>query len=192
MTVIHSFDERLAYSHAQADQPWWDLIYRQAFPDMVASADLRHDGWHQRAGRDRAIVLSSGRTIYVDEKVRSEHYEDVLVEVWSVYPNNGGAPYAPVAGAELGWARKVLDCDWLAYAFEPSQTCHLFPFLGLRAAFERQRLGWIEQATQRINGFRWVLAPNGRYKTVSIAVPTAVLGSAIANAMTVSWGLSGR
>ncbi len=185
--TVHDFNERLAYSHEQSDQPWRETVYRQAFPDMTTLVDLRGDGWHQRAGRDRAIVLSSGRTIYVDEKVRSEAYDDIAVEIWSVYPRDGVSPYKPVPTAVPGWARKPLDCDWLAYAFVPTQTCYLFPFLGLRAAVEKSKRVWVDNASSNTNGFRWVIANNGRYNTVSIAVPTWILSDAITEALTVSW-----
>lgn len=185
--MIHDFDDSLRYSHGQSDQPWWGEVYRRAFPDLATLVDLRHDGWHQRAGRDRAIVLSSGRTVYVDEKVRSEAYDDIAVEVWSTYPKDGTRPFPPVDGATAGWARKPLDCDWLAYAFVPTQTCVLIPFLGLRAAFEKSRATWISNADQGSNGFRWVCAQNRRYQTVSIAVPIWILNDAITDAMTVCW-----
>lgn len=185
--MTHDFAASLAYSHEQADQPWWDTVYRRAFPDFTTSVDLRADGWHQRAGRDRAIVLTSGRTVYVDEKVRSEAYDDVAVEVWSVYPKAANPPYPPVPSAKPGWARKPLDCDWLAYAFVPTQTCYLFPFLGVRAAFASYGSVWVEAATAKRDGFGWVVAKNNRYDTVSIAVPIWTLRSAIADATTVTW-----
>lgn len=187
--MSHDFDERLAYSHGQADQDWWGIVYRQAFPDMIHMADLRADGWHQKAGRDRAVILSSGRTVYVDEKVRSEAYDDVAVEIWSTYPKGGRPPYPPVPTATPGWARKALDCDWLAYAFVPTRTCHLFPFLGVRAAMERFRSEWLNNATGRANGFRWVVAENARYLSISVAVPLAALRRAVADAMTITWAV---
>lgn len=139
---IHDFDERLAFSHDQSNQDWWEIVYRQAFPDMAAMVDLRHDGWHQRAGRDRGIVLSTGRTVYVDEKVRSEAYADIALEIWSQYPKGARPP------------------------------------------------GWMVSATSRSGGFRWVVAENGRYLSISIAVPLDVLRAAVTDAMTVTWAAS--
>lgn len=192
--TVHNFDESLAWSHRQSDQPWWEIVYRRAFPDMVSMVDLRGDGWHQRAGRDRAIVLSSGRTVYVDEKVRTVAHDDILVEIWSRYPLNGREPYpqnehngGPVRGAEPGWARKPLDCDWLAYAFVPTATCYLIPFFGLRAALAICLAPWIGYANNRSKGFRWVSAKNDRYQTISIAVPIPALKQAIDNALTITW-----
>lgn len=188
--TVHDFERSLEYSHSQSDAPYWAEVYRQAFPDMVHILDLRHDGWHQRAGRDRAIILSSGRSVFVDEKVRSEAYEDILVEIWSTYPLNGSAPYLPVASAVPGWGAKPLDCDFLAYAFEPLRICYLFPFLGLRAAWEKHGAMWRGKATQKEGGFHWVPALNRRYKTICIAVPIRILQDCVTDAMTISW--SGR
>jgi len=185
--TVHGFDERLAYSHDQADAPYWPEVYRQAFPDMVHSLDLRHDGWHQRAGRDRAIILTSGRSVFIDEKVRSEAYDDILVEVWSRYPPGGSKPYRQVATAEPGWGVKPLDCDFLAYAFEPSRTCFLFPFLGIRAAWAKHGSMWRGKATSNEGGFRWIVARNQRYNTISIAVPTRILQECVNDALTVCW-----
>lgn len=78
---VHDFNDQLAYSHSQADRSYWQEVYRQAFPDMRRTLDLRHDGWHQRAGRDRMVILSSGRTIFIDEKVRSKSYPDLNGDV---------------------------------------------------------------------------------------------------------------
>lgn len=186
--TIHGFDEQLAYSHGQSDAPYWQQVYRRAFPDMETYIDLRHDGWHQRAGRDRAIVLKSGRMIYIDEKVRGADYDDLLIEVWSRYPKSGSQPYPPIpAGAVPGWGAEPKDCDFLAYAFELSQVCYLLPFLGIRAAWEKHGAMWRGKATSREGGFRWVLARNRTYNTISVAVPTKILQDCVNDALTVCW-----
>lgn len=186
--TVHEFGASLAYSHDQADQAWWEPVYREAFPDFVTMVDLRQDGWHQRAGRDRMIVLTSGRSVFVDEKVRKKAYPDVALEIWSVYPKeHSKPPYKPVGGAVPGWAREAKDCEWLAYAFVPKRTCHLLPFLGVRRALEKYKGAWVADANAEANGFRWVKAENPRYDTISIAVPISVLNCAIADAMTITW-----
>lgn len=185
--TVHDFDRQLEYSHGQSDAPYWQEVYQQAFPDMVHLLDLRHDGWHQRAGRDRAIILASGRSIFVDEKVRSKDYQDILVEVWSAYPLAGHKPYPPHASARPGWGVKPLDCDFLAYAFERSRTCYLLPFLGIRAAWKKHAAMWIGKASTREGGFEWVEARNRTYKTISIAIPVRVLQDCVNDALTVCW-----
>jgi hypothetical protein len=186
--MIHDFQEKLAWSHSQSDEPWWDEVYTKAFPDLASTVDLRHDGWHQRAGRDRALILTSGRALYVDEKVRREAYEDFLTEIWSVYPIGSREPYKPAAGAVPGWARKPMDCDYIAYAIAPLKRCHLLPFPSLRTAVNNNLKGWIDMACKRIGGYRWVVAHNSKYDTISIVVPLEDLITAMSTAMTITWG----
>jgi hypothetical protein len=75
----------------------------------------------------------------------------------------------------------------LAYAFVPTATCHLLPFLGVRAAYEKFRVSWLDQAARRVGGFSWVVAENRDYHTISIAVPIEALYAAVNDAMTVTW-----
>lgn len=166
----HIFSESLALSHAQADAPWWFDVYRAAFPDMCSAVCVRADGWAQRGGIDRVITLSSGKTLTVDEKVRAEDWPDIALEYWS--DEQRRIP---------GWVAKDLACDFIAYAFVPSQTCHLLPFQTLRQAWRINCREWVKK-------YRPVRAPNKGYVTVSVAVPTRVLLNALADAMTVTWG----
>jgi len=187
--TVRNFAERLAYSHAQSDQPWWEEIYRRAFPDFSAMVDLRPDGWHQRAGRDRVVVLNSGKPLYIDEKAREDDYGDVFVEVWSIYPKNcSGSGYPSRPGAVPGWACKALDCDYLAYAVVPRQVCYLFPYQGIRAAWDKYGGDWRGAAQLRRAGFSWRESPNGTYNTVGICMPVTALWDAIKDALTISWG----
>jgi hypothetical protein len=185
--TVHQLRDSLEYSHSQADAPYWQEVYRLAFPDAVSTVDLRHDGWHQKAGRDRAVILSTGRSVFIDEKVRRETWDDIAIEVWSVYPKAGSRPWPPRDGAIPGWGAKPLDCDYLAYAFESSQTCHLFPFLGVRAAWEKHGAMWRQKATLKEDGFRWIEADNDRWWSVSIAVPIVTLRQCIEDSLTVTW-----
>lgn len=167
--MTHDFKTSLALSQSQAEAPWWEPVYRAAFRNFASMVSVRADGWAQRGGIDRVITLKSGKTLTVDEKVRSVHYDDILLERWS--DQGKRTP---------GWIQKDLACDFIAYAFIPSQTCHLLPFPMLRRA-------WLQNGTQWIAEFKPVIAPNRGYQTESIPVPTARLLAAIMGAMTVSW-----
>jgi hypothetical protein len=181
--TVHDFKSSLAWSKAQEDAPWWDDVYQAAFPDLCAAVSVRNDGWAQRGGIDRVLTLASGKTLYVDEKVREKDWPDVLLEVWSDY----GARKSDPERAR-GWLVKPLATDFIAYAFVPSQKCLLLPFQTLRATWRQNGQCWADKAKERRDGFRWVDADNGRYTTRSIAVPTVVLMSAMADAMSVCWG----
>lgn len=196
MSVFH---DDLAFSHSLSNEPWWETVYRRAFFDFKVMVDLRADGWHQRAGRDRAIVLSTGRTLYVDEKGRRDDWPDVLVEIWSEYPKVAKqAAYPATRGSVNGWSRKPLDCDYLAYAIVPARTCYLFPFLGVRAAVVKHGQRWSDEAGRAFErresglscrGFvQWAVSKRNRtYDTVNLAVPVGQLHAAIGDALTVRW-----
>ena len=167
--MIHDFSKSLAKSHAQADAPWWFAVYREAFPDLQAAVNVRNDGWAQRGGIDRVLTLSSGKTLTIDEKVREENWPDILLEYWSDKERKIN-----------GWVAKDLACDFIAYAFVPSQTCHLLPFQTLRRAWRKNHVLWVSQ-------YRRIEAKNNGYTTISVAIPTKILLGALGDAMTVSW-----
>ena len=169
MAALHNFKERLAFSHAQSEQPFWFEVYRKAFPSLRAAVDVRADGWAQRGGIDRVLTLDSGRTISVDEKVREKAYPDFCLEY-----------YSDEAGKIRGWVCKDLACDYIAYAFLPTQTCYLLPFLELRRAWRENAKHWIER-------FPKIKAKNSGYVTASVGVPIDVLLDAISQSQIIRW-----
>jgi hypothetical protein len=171
---IHNFRESLERSESYADAGWWLEIYRLAFPGLLSSVSVRKDGWAQRGGIDRVLTLASGKTLTVDEKVREKDWPDILLEYWS--DSERKVP---------GWVAKDLACDFIAYAFVPSETCHLLPFQTLRRAWQVNYKNWVRQ-------YQKIEALNRGYVTVSVAVPTGVLLGALRDAMTVSWANAGR
>lgn len=177
--MLHDFRQSLAASHEQESADWWPEVYAKAFPGFHSMMSVRQDGWAQRGGIDRVITLKSGKTVTVDEKVRSKDWSDIALERWS-----------DRARKTPGWVQKDLACDFIAYAFIPSQRCFLFPFLTLRKAWTIEGKRWCELAEEEAAGFRVVLAGNKGYTTESIAVPTEILLSAIRQAMVVTWGSS--
>ena len=172
----HDFNESLAKSQAQADAPWWESVYRNAFRNFGGMLNVREDGWAQRGGIDRVVTLTSGKTVTVDEKVRDEDWPDILWEFWSNKERK-----IP------GWCAKDLACDYIAYAFVPSQTCYLLPALQMRRAWMRHGRTWVDLGRRRENGFRIVVAKNVGYTTESVAVPIRETLDAISEAMIVAW-----
>lgn len=136
---------------------------------MLSMNSIRDDGWAQRGGIDRLIVLASGKQVLVDEKVRYKEYDDIALEYWSSRERK-----IP------GWVAKDLACDYIAYAFVNSQRCYLLPFLQLRKA-------WAEHHRQWVGRFPKVEAANDGYTTVSVAVPIDTLMRAIQSTLLVRW-----
>lgn len=168
--VLHNFSESLERSNAQADAPWWQDVYKRAFPTLQSMSCVRDDGWAQRGGIDRVLVLASGKTLTVDEKVRSKDYDDILLEYWSDEKRR-----------VRGWVAKDLACDFIAYAYTPSERCFLLPFHQLRVAWQRRHKEWVAR-------YQRVEARNVGFITVSVAVPTDVVLDAIRDALVVHWG----
>ena len=77
--------------------------------------------------------------------------------------------------------QKPLACEFIAYAFAPSQICYLLPTLTLQRAWRMHGVKWTESYGE-------VRAKNRGYVTVSVAVPTAELLQSMGDAMRVRWG----
>ena len=165
----HNFKDSLAKSAATVDQPYWSEIYRAAFPDLQAFASIRDDGWAQRGGIDRVLTLNSGKTLQIDEKVRFEEYDDILLEYWS-----------DIDRRARGWVAKDLACDYLAYAFHDSGRCYLLPFQELRRCWRLRCKDWVSRHKR-------IEAHNEGYITVSVAVPIDELMAAITDSLFISF-----
>ena len=170
---VHDFEDSLALSHKYADAPWWFEIYRKAFPTMRACVDVRKDGWAQRGGIDRVLTLECGRTIKIDEKVRQQAWDDILLERWS-----------DEARKLAGWIQKPLACEFINYAFIPIRTCYLLPTLTLQRAWKLHGRQWCARHKE-------IRAQNSKYVTVSVAVPISELFAALADAMKIQWEYDG-
>ena len=81
MSVIHNFEESLRRSHEAEDEPFWEECYRAFFPDFAVMVNHRRDGWWQRLGIDRTVVLQNSKNYKIDEKVRWKSYPDILLEL---------------------------------------------------------------------------------------------------------------
>lgn len=161
-TPIHNFDERLAWSETASCEPFWDAVYKKAFSNLVNHMQCSGNTASQRQGVDRVLHLSNGKTLYVDEKKRSQVYPDILLEYVSV--STTGAP---------GWIEKDLVIDYLAYAFMPTKRVYLFSWPMLRRAWLRYGREWRDKYPR-------IVAMNREYETHSVAVPISVLQRAVA------------
>lgn len=169
MAIIHNFQQSLAVSNDWTNWSGWQEIYSTAFPTMIGMHWVKTDGWAQRGGIDRVIVLASGRQLWVDEKVRPKYdFPDICLEYWS--DTKRKVP---------GWIAKDLACDYIAYLIVKSGQCYLLPFHLLRVAWKLHRHEWCKK-------YKQVKAHNEQgFLTTSIAVPVETLLAAMAEAMQV-------
>jgi len=179
--MIHNFNDSLAISHEHAKAWWWTPIYSQSFRDFAGMGYMTEDGWPQRHGVDRVIWLQSGKMIAVEEKVRLENYNDVLLEIWSVW-------HEDKTKRTKGWAtRDDLVCHYLTYVIIPSQQYFLFPFPQLRQAVRANGKEWRKKAKARCDGFYVKESPNEGYITKNLIVPTDVILSAVKGTIVGRW-----
>jgi hypothetical protein len=162
-SAVRNFARDHTESNEIALQPWWEIVYRNFFPDFDAMC-VEKDRERQLRGVDRKIRLHGGRIIHCEEKVRHETHTDVLLEFLS-----------NKAEKTAGWIAKDNQLtDWFLYVFLPSQTVLMMPFQALRSA-------WIENQTMWLSQFRTKFSDNydkaGKflYATESCPVPIEVL-----------------
>jgi hypothetical protein len=165
---MHNFKESLAVSHAAEDLPLWEECYRRMFPTMAAMVNHRADGWHQRLGIDRSVILADSRQYKIDEKIRWRNkktgivYKDIAIEEFS-----------DLHRQKPGWASKPLIADYLAYAIGPIGKCYLMPIPQLQSAWAANKDYWKKQFPRPID------APNDGYTTRSYGIPVNILFGAI-------------
>jgi hypothetical protein len=167
MSVIYNFNEQLELSNRCQDLPVWESIYRKAFPDFAAMIKHPKDGWHQRAGIDRSVILNNSKRILIDEKNRFRNrktgkvYEDIALEYWSNMERKSP-----------GWVCKPLICDYIGYAIIPIGKCYLLPVIQLQQAWKIHGESWKR-------AYPNILTPNEGWTTQSVGVPPHVLFPAI-------------
>lgn len=168
--MLHSFQERLAYSLTASHEGFWYEVYRKAFPTLTGIT-LETELTAQRAGVDRLIALACGRVLKIDEKKRETVYPDILLE----YISNDRTGAA-------GWAVKPLSVDYIAYAFMPTKRVYLLDYLMLRRC-------WAHYGNLWIATYRTIKARNSGYNTLSVAVPINILRGAMSAAAIIqaSW-----
>jgi len=173
---INNFQDDLDFSNKAGTEVFWQEVYKVAFPDMLLCIANPEKSQSQFLGVDRVIHMKSGKTIYIDEKKRREDSADILLE----YKSNSNKK------ENDGWMNKQLLIDYLAYAFMPSKTVHIFNWLALRKAWLTNGAAWLRLANSKENnGFWHIAAKNPGYKTYSVAVPTATLLNAVSETMTI-------
>lgn len=159
--MIHDFPEQLAFSEKASAEPFWEAVYKRAFPNMVNCMQCKGNTKGQRRGVDRLVYLSNDDIIRIDEKKRKTVWNDFCLEYISVDKTN-----AP------GWMEKDLAIDYIAYCYMPKKLVYLLPWPFLKRAWEHYKEDW-KKTYKRIE------AENKGYFTISVAVPRQVVLNAI-------------
>ncbi len=170
----NNFSNDLSFSHKIARLPFWEEVYKTAFPTMTGMQLIIEDGPAQRAGIDRILILESGEVVLIDEKVRKDKYDDFFLEYFS-----DARAQAP------GWIMKNLSCDFIAYTFLPTMECYLLPFLELQEAWLAKRDEWFGRYGYK--PAKNFTCDNRAYETHGVPVPIVELMPFLPHAMHITW-----
>lgn len=165
----YSFQHSLDKARAVQDEKWLEQKYRDAFGSYKYSIVIEGEEeylWAQMSGRDRTVLLSNGKALHIEEKLRYRDHGDLALEYISVGDDGR---------TRLGWMEKDLGVDFLAYVFVPSQRLYLLPWHDLRRAWLKNRTEWTCKAHNGVDGFTKISARNCSYTTYCCCVPIDTL-----------------
>jgi hypothetical protein len=172
--TIHEWQRSLDSATAEARKSYWLDFYRQAFPDFYKVVDVPTDGRAQRGGIDRNVLMRDGTQYRMQEKVRSDYWGDVLIEVCS-----------DVERQIPGWSRTPADAyDYLAYLVPSFGYGLLFPWPRFRQVLLHFGPDWERLIPHKIAHSR-----NGSrtWDTDNYPVDTRVLLERIEGSREVRW-----
>lgn len=162
---MNNFNDCLKVSENSGLESFWDQIYRKAFPNITNHMRGQSNKCNsQNNGVDRIIYLENGKTLTIEEKVRTATWDDVALE----YISND-------IKKTDGWIEKDLYVDYLAYAFIPTKIVYLFDWRMLKIAWKENKEHWL-------NTYYIAKAPNEYYTTYSVCVPIDILYESCKNA----------
>ena len=155
---MHNFKESLKKS--MQDQQWFHRFYYSMWPDCRLETITNID--EQKTGIDTRIHFINGRSHGAEEKFRpiNKKYsagEDLCLEYLSSKEHN-----------TPGWIVKKQQANLLLYGWEELNTCLCMDYKQLQDQFAFNGEQWKKD-------HRIVIAPNQGYKTLSVAVPLAVI-----------------
>lgn len=157
---IHDFQEKLIESQEIQKAEFWHFLYRQFFGDDFTFKLNEQDSYGQRLGIDRTVIASGGKPYQVEEKIRFQPYNDILLEFISNSKRN-----------TPGWVCKPLMADFILYVNLPLSTAYWLPVIPLQKAW-------------RLHGEKWkqrkiIPAYNHGYKTLNTPVTITEINESI-------------
>ena len=179
---FYEFSERLIFSQGERGEKAIKIL-RNVFPDCI---DVRKtDEQTDKKGVDYIVKLKGGAEIGIDIKARDKGVakywkngeEDLLIETWSVYPEekNEGV---------LGWTLSDKKAtNYVLYMFDETESnkYYLLPFQLLRKASLNNIDKWKNEYKVKYACTKNPVGDN--WRTQFICVPASVVLEAINQAM---------
>jgi hypothetical protein len=141
-----------------------ESAYKRYFVNMIGIIRNNDKNELGVGGADAVIQLSNGRTVFIDEKIRSSKYEskDILIEL----DHSNGV---------VGWANKNLSVDYIAYCWLSDRKVLMLEYPLFKRLWKNHGKGLIENGEDNKNGCRIIEAENRSYVSRSLIIPTKSL-----------------
>ena len=119
----------------------------------------------QFQGVDKILTDTNFKRLKVEEKVRRNTKNDILIELIS----NNNEYLKSIKG--IGWGLKDYNTDLLVYYFADTNTGYVFSWKKFQSALMKNLPQWYDIAKTRKRGFGLFKAQNKRYYSLNIAIP---------------------
>lgn len=143
-----------------------DLCERY-FPDFLFYSEVEASANQaQLKGVDAFVLLANGKVVKVDTKADRYDSPRICLEILS----------NSATGAK-GWGIKEVLNDYVLYLFaHPNRgDAYMFPTLRLQQTLRDNYSVWRDKCERRQDGFRTIVADNGKYVSISLGIPIIVL-----------------
>lgn len=157
---IHDFQEKLVESQKIQKAEFWHFLYERFFGAGITFKLNEEDSYGQRLGIDRTVIVSGGKTYQIEEKIRFQSYDDILLEFVSNSKRN-----------TPGWVCKPLMADFILYVNLPLSNAYWLPVAPLQRAWKIHGKSWIKRRT--------IPAYNHGYETLNTPVTVPEMNDAI-------------
>jgi len=127
----------------------------------------------QYSGVDRLMIIPNQQPVRVEEKIRRQTRNDILIELVADNRHYLKHPRG------LGWGLKDYTTDLLLYFFEDTQTGYVFHWEKFQKTLLKNLPEWYRLAeSPNKNGFSLNKAFNKGYYSLNIAIPSRVFTKA--------------
>jgi hypothetical protein len=121
-------------------------VLRRFFPDILTVTNLpAADSVAQKVGFDTSVVLNSGRHFFIDFKIRTKDFGDILFEYRFDEADGSRA---------VGYCEKIhlQNCFLLSY-FQDTGRAELLEMGTYRMLWKKHKSEWLERARRGERGF---------------------------------------
>ena len=170
MGNINDYEDSLRIERENSEK--LNSVYRKMLPN-IHKIVINKDKHTQYLGIDKLLYIDGVENpLRIEEKYRTEWYHDIALEYISNSSTNNP-----------GWMEKYTLCDYLFYAVLPKSYLIWLYWPHLKWLWELHKHEWIPYGIQEVKGFKYIVAFNKGYTTLSVGVPIELLVQELGNSI---------